>query len=169
MLDSVTLFRYILPQSKNPGQAQKELFHNEALQLLDIAVAASVEGLPGNDPPPAPEIGAAYLIGDAPTSEWTGFAAHVAGFGIAGWRFVRPRTGMAVFVKSTQTFAIYSGSTWDVGQIRGSSLIVDGLQVVGPRTAPIADPAGGTIVDSEARFALAEILGALRQHGLISG
>ena len=75
---------------------------------------------------------------------------------------------MAVFVKSTQTVAVYSGTGWDVGTIRGSSLIVDGLQVVGPRTAPIDDPAGGTVVDSEARFVLAEILVALRQHGLIS-
>ncbi len=29
-----------------PGQAQKELFHNEALQLLDVLVAGAVEGLP---------------------------------------------------------------------------------------------------------------------------
>ncbi len=29
-----------------PGQAQKELFHNEALQTLDLVVAAAVEEPP---------------------------------------------------------------------------------------------------------------------------
>jgi hypothetical protein len=151
-----------------PGQAQKELLHNEALQLLDIAVAASVEGPPQNEPPAAAAIGSAYLVGDAPTAEWNGYAAHIAGYGAGGWRFVSPRAGMAAFVKSTQTIAVYSGATWEIGSIRGSTVILDGLQVVGPRTGPIAEPAGGTVIDTEARFALAEILGTLRQHGLIS-
>ena len=34
-----------------PGQAQKEFFHNEALQLLDIIVQPAVEGAARNDPP----------------------------------------------------------------------------------------------------------------------
>ena len=36
------------------GQAQKELFHNEALQTLDTLVAAAVEDAPANDPPQSP-------------------------------------------------------------------------------------------------------------------
>ena len=48
-----------------PGQAQKELFHNEALQVLDIVVAAAAEEAPGNDPPLSPTSGSSYLVGDS--------------------------------------------------------------------------------------------------------
>ena len=151
-----------------PGQAQKELFHNEALQRLDIAVAACVEGPPADDPPSAPQPGAAYLVGDAPTGTWTGHAGNLAGFGIAGWRFIAPTIGMSVFDKSSQSVAIYSDAGWEVGKIRAASLIIDGVQVVGPRAGSVADPSGGSTLDAEARVAITGILAALRQHGLIS-
>jgi hypothetical protein len=44
----------------------------------------------------------------------------------------------------------------------------EGEQVIGEQAAAIADPAGGTVIDSEARTAVAEILSAIRQHGLIA-
>jgi hypothetical protein len=37
-----------------------------------------------------------------------------------------------------------------------------------PRPAAIADPSGGTTADSEARAAIAQVLAALRQQGLIA-
>ena len=139
-----------------------------ALQRLDIAVAACVEGPPADDPPSAPQPGAAYLVGDAPTGTWTGHAGNLAGFGIAGWRFIAPTIGMSVFDKSSQSVAIYSDAGWEVGKIRAASLIIDGVQVVGPRAGSVADPSGGPTVDAEARVAITGILAALRQHGLIS-
>jgi hypothetical protein len=39
--------------------------------------------------------------------------------------------------------------------------------VVGSRATAIADPGGGSTVDSQARTAVGQILAALRQHGLI--
>lgn len=150
-----------------PGQAQKELFHNEALQRLDIAVAASVEGPPANDPPSIPQPGAAYLVGDAPNGAWSGHAGHLAGFGIAGWRFIAPKIGLSVFEKSSQTVAVYSDAGWEIGKVRAASVIIEDVQVVGPRMGPIADPSGGSTIDAEARAAVAAVLTALRQHGLI--
>ena len=47
------------------GQAQKELFHNEALQLLDMAVAAAVETPPQDDPPAGPAEGRGPAISSA--------------------------------------------------------------------------------------------------------
>jgi len=41
------------------------------------------------------------------------------------------------------------------------------VQVVGPQGSPVADPSGGSTVDSEARTAIGAILSALRAHGLI--
>ena len=151
-----------------PGQAQNELFHNEALQMLDIAVAASVEGEPGDDPPSTPGLGTAYLVGDTPAAVWTGYARHIAGFGTAGWRFIAPKIGMSAFVKSSQTVAVYTDAGWEIGKVRAASVIIDGDQVVGPRAGSILDPSGGSTIDAEARAAVAGILATLRQHGLIS-
>jgi hypothetical protein len=47
------------------------------------------------------------------------------------------------------------------------ALFIDGEQVVGGRLGSIPAPAGGAVVDVEARTAMAQILAALRTHGLI--
>ena len=139
-----------------------------ALQILDVAVAAAVESPPANDPPAQPIEGASYLVGDLPSGEWAQYPGHLAGYGVAGWRFIAPRPGMSVFVKAAQVRAVYDSSGWDVGLVRGSALVIEGQQVVGPRLGPIADPVGGSTIDGEARLAVGQILGILRQHGLIS-
>jgi hypothetical protein len=90
----------------------------------------------------------------------------VAAYTAGGWRFVVPGEGMAVHVKSLGTGATFRSGTWDVG-VRASRLVVEGQQVVGARRPAIADPSGGSTVDSQARAALGQILAAMRLHGLI--
>ena len=53
------------------------------------------------------------------------------------------------------------------GRSLRASLFIDGEQVVGRRAAAIPSPSGGATVDAEVRMAVAQILGALRTHGLI--
>ena len=151
-----------------PGQAQKELFHNEALQLLDAAVAGAVEEDSRNDPPQSPVAGACYLVGDMPTGEWSLHAGHLAAFSGAGWRFVTPVVGLKVVVKTSGATATYMPEGWEVGIVRASQLEIEGEQVVGAQAAAVADPQGGNVIDSEVRIALAGILSAMRQHGLIA-
>ena len=149
------------------GQAQKEMYHNEALQTLDTLVAAAVEQTALNTPPTSPVSGACYIVGSAPTGAWAGKAQSIAAFTSAGWRFVTPFEGLAVYVKSTGTWAAYRAGAWEVGQVRGSSLIFGGLQIVGSRAGAIASASGGTTVDAQARSVIDQILTAMRQHGLI--
>src|SRR4051794_19744241 len=92
-----------------PGQAQKELFHNEALQMLDLLVAPVVEDVPSASLPTSPAPGACYLIADSPDGAWAGNAQRVAGFTSGGWRFVAPLEGMSAYVRSTGTRAVYRG------------------------------------------------------------
>lgn len=150
------------------GQAQKELFHNEALHLLDAIVAGAVEEPPRDDPPASPSSGECYLVGASPTGEWSSHAGHVAAFSSAGWRFIAPVVGMSLVVKASGTCATYGSDGWEVGTLRASRLIVEGEQVVGVRRSAIAGPAGGITVDAEARDTIEQILSALRQHGLIA-
>lgn len=149
------------------GQAQKEATHNEALQTLDLLVGAAVEQEPISDPPAAPVPGACYLVAEAPTGAWAGKSQTVAGYTSGGWRFLAPVEGLVAYVKSTAQFACYREGSWETGVLRGSSLVLAGQQVVGTRAAAIASPTGGSTVDNEARGAIADVLAALRQHGLI--
>ena len=151
----------------SPGQAQKEFVHNEALQALDIAVAAAVEEAPRSDPPAAPALGGCYIVGSSPTGEWAGKPQSLAAFTTGGWRFLAPIEGLSVYVKDSGVWAAYRSGDWEIGSLRGSNLIIDGQQVVGARTAAITLATGGTTIDGEARTAIEGILAALRQHGLI--
>ena len=152
----------------SPGQAQKEFIHNEALQSLDIAVAAAVEEAPRSDPPTGAALGACYIVGAAPTGEWAGKPQSLACATTGGWRFLAPIEGFSVFVKDLGVWATYRTGDWEIGPLRGSGVFVDGQQVVGARGAAIALASGGATVDSEARAAIEAVLVALRQHGLIA-
>jgi Protein of unknown function (DUF2793) len=150
-----------------PGQAQKELFHNEALQSLDILVAAAVEAMPTATPPASPVIGNCYIIAGGPTGAWSGHAQQLAGYTSGGWRFLAPRDGMTALVRSNGKTAVYAGGLWEIGTLHASKVMIDGLKVLGARAAAIGGPASGSTVDAEARTAIGLILAAMRAHGLI--
>lgn len=149
------------------GQAQKELTHNEALQLLDALVVPAAEAAPQATPPATPVAGNCYLVGASPTGAWAGQANKIAQFTSAGWRFISPPEGMSAYVRASGQSARYRDGAWEIGQLRGSNVVLAGVQVVGPRAGAIAAPSGGATVDSQARSAIGSILAALRQHGLI--
>ena len=151
----------------SPGQAQKEFFHNEALQTFDILVAAAIEEPPRNSPPSAPALGACYIVGSAPTGVWAGTAQNIAAFTSGGWRFTPPFEGLTAYVRSTATSAAYRAGAWEIGVLRGTNVVIGGQQVVGGRAGAIASASGGTTVDAQARSVIDQILGAMRQHGLI--
>jgi hypothetical protein len=150
-----------------PGQAQKELYHNEALQTLDMVAMPAVEEGPRDSPPVNPSLGACYIVGPSPTGAWAGEAHHLTGWTSGGWRFVAPAEGMTAYVRAASLPAVFRSGAWDVGAVRATALVIGGEQVVGPQAAAISSPSGGTTVDAEARATVVQILAALRQHGLI--
>lgn len=130
------------------GQAQKEIWHNEALALIDLAVQAEVMAVGLDAPPAAPEAGACWIVGANPTGAWQGQAQALAGWTEGGWRFVLPREGMAAWHRGTQALVRYAEGQW--------------------RAAAVVTPAtGGATVDAEARATLAGLIVALRGLGVI--
>jgi Protein of unknown function (DUF2793) len=125
-------------------------FHNESLAILDSVVSAAVEEPPLNDPPAAPAVGSSYLVGDAPTGDWSGKAQSLATFTSGGWRFVAAGDGQTAYVRSTGARALYRDGSWQTA-------------------SAISSPTGGTTVDAEARAAVEQILSALRLQGVIEG
>lgn len=150
------------------GQAQKELFHNEALQILDCVAAASVEEDPRNDPPASAAEGATYIVGPVPTGAWTGKAGQLANMSAGGWRFVIPTDGVSAVVKPSGLRAEFRAGAWNIGTVLADRVEVGGLQVLSTQVAAIASAAGGSTIDAEARSTIDQVLAALRHHGLIA-
>lgn len=150
------------------GQIDKTTTHNEAIALLDLAVGAGVEEVLRDTPPANPVTGDCYIVGNNPQGAWIGHARALAGYTGGGWRFVEAVAGLFVMDKATGEVVTFRAGAWDQGHLRGAKLSIGGNQVVGARLAAVADPSGGSVVDIEARTAIAAILARLRQHGLIA-
>ena len=151
-----------------PGQAGKELTHNEALARLDMLVQPAIVASGLNSPPAAPAVGACWIVGAAPTGAWATHAAHLAGWTEGGWRFAIPHEGFAAWCISDAKPTSYHNGVWQEGDVFADRLIIGGQHVVGRQAAAIADPAGGSASDDVARQAIVAILNALRQHGLVA-
>lgn len=151
------------------GQAQKELFHNEALTLLDMHVQPIVLEIGAAAPPAERAEGDMWVAGADASGEWEGHAGMIAGWTGGGWRFIAPRPGMCIWSRQHDCMAFYRNGGWRVGDLRGTGVTIDGIQVVGARQGAIAEPDRGDTIDSEARAAISAILSALRGHGLIDG
>jgi hypothetical protein len=106
-------------------------------------------------------------VAASPTGAWVGKQQMLASYSAGGWRFITPVEGTEVFVRNSSVWAIYRGGAWEIGILRGTSVVIGGQQVVAGRRAAIPNPTAGSVVDVEVRSAVAQILTALRQHGLI--
>jgi hypothetical protein len=159
--------RFALPLLQ-PGQAQKELFHNEALIALENIVHVVAESI-GEDAPPADAApGQAWIVGLTPAGAWEGQAGRIAAMTQGGWRFVAPVTGMTAWLQDAGHWLWWDGSNWNRDTIPVPGISVGGVRVIGGQQPAIADPAGGTTIDDEARAAISALFAALRSHGLIA-
>ncbi|MBB5711447.1 DUF2793 domain-containing protein [Sphingomonas xinjiangensis] len=149
------------------GQAQKEMTHNEALLLLDALVSGMATAIGAESPPDRPEDGQCWIVGADPTGAWQGHANALAAWSAGGWRFLAPREGMRVWAGAETGFALFRDGDWRIGEVHGK-VFVEGVQVVGRRGLAVAEPAGGIVVDGQARAAIVAVLEALRTHGLIA-
>jgi Protein of unknown function (DUF2793) len=130
------------------GQSQKEITVNEALLNADILLHPAIEGITAAVPP-APVSGQCWIVGSGATGVFASQADRIAAWSEGGWRFVAPREGLRAYDLSRAAHRIYASGAW--------RLVI----------APSA-PTGGTVIDSQARIAIAAIIAALREGGNIS-
>jgi hypothetical protein len=138
------------------GQGQKDITHNEALVIIDALACAAVESRTASAPPALPSAGACWLVPTGATGAWQGRDGQISIWTAGGWRFAAAPDGMLVYVKSEALEVRRLGGAW---------------QLVAPKGAPAASlslPAGGTVIDAEARAAIAGIASRLQQLGLLS-
>ena len=95
-----------------PGQAQKHITHNEAIQALDTLVQPAVESRTLTVPPPTPLDGEAWLVPPSATGAWAGHAGEIAAFQSGAWTFHDPAPGWQVYVKDTRTLHVFDAGAW---------------------------------------------------------
>lgn len=150
------------------AQAQKETTHNEAIALIDLLVNPVVQSIAQVNIPSAPLPGQAWIVGAGATGAWVGNTNKIAGWTLSGWRFITPVEAMSVWSLSDAATVQFNGTAWAIAKLSGQQVSIGGNKIVGARQGAIADPAGGSIIDAEARTVIGSILTMLSTHGLIA-
>lgn len=139
--------RFALPLLAT-GQAHKELFHNEALILLDFLIHPTVQAVADDPQSISPMVGQCWLVGHAAVAEWSGKDGEIAGWSDGGWHFIKPQESMKIIVTENKQSAIYQDGDWQFVET-------------------IAPPSGGPNIDFEARSAIDSILLVLRKAAIL--
>lgn len=150
------------------GQAQKDMTHNEALALIDMAVAPAILSMDAAAPPAEPEEGQCWIVAEPASGAWSDAAGRIACRTSGGWRFLSPPEGMRVWIIDRGLWGRRDAGAWIVGVEPAVEIRIDGLAVLGARKPAVALPDGGATIDAEARAALAAVIDRLRAHGLIA-
>ena len=127
------------------GQAQKEVFVNEAHALTDALMHCAVEG-ELSAPPATPVDGENWLVGAAASGDWTSQEGNLACRQSGNWLFIAPRDGMRLLDRTTGQERRFFGN-WQIA-------------------TTTAEPFGGSTVDLEARTAISSLIEALRASGV---
>lgn len=149
------------------GQAQKEIWHNESLMLIDRLISGIIEGAASATPPASPSADGLYAIAAGATGAWAGQDGRLGASTPSGWRFIAPVEALQLVERASGRSWRRTATGWEIGRVQATEVFVDGIKVVGTRGAAIAAPTGGATIDGEARASLGSILAALRAHGLI--
>lgn len=112
------------------GQAQKEVTHNDALNLLDAVVQLAVLDRDLATPPGSPAQGARYLVAASPTGAWAGHANHIAEWLDGAWRFFAPGIGWLAWVIDEGAILAWNGTAWV-----NAPAVISALQMLGILTA----------------------------------
>ncbi len=128
------------------GQAQKELYLNESLARIDALLHGAVEAQTAT-PPATPLEGQCWLVASGATGVWSGHADKLASFQQGQWWFQAPRDGLRLFNRATGQEVLYFGS-WKT-------------------PAKPAVPSGGTVIDTQARTAIAALIDSLVAAGVL--
>jgi hypothetical protein len=133
--------RYALPTLSN-AQAHKEITHNEALFLIDFLLHPVAQSRTATPPTglAATDAGKCWIVGNAAVGAWAGQDKQ-----LACWS----GDGMRVTLESANTMEIYLSNQWVSAPV-------------------IANPTGGSTIDTEARTTLIALLARLRQYGIIA-
>lgn len=159
--------RYGLPFVQS-GQAQKEVIHNAAIAPLDALLCLVVESRTLLVPPAVSSTGGAWIVGPGASGAWSGQSGKIAILDASGWSYVVPPGGALAFIRAEGVIAFRLSGVWQGDAWPAKGLSVGGRTMLAATPIAHTPPAGGTVIDAEARAGLAAVVNALRAVGLIA-
>lgn len=139
--------RYGLPLLY-PGQAHKEVTHNQAITRLDLLVSAVVQGVADSPDAVAPVPGQCWLVSGTAQGVWAQKRGYIAAFLEGEWLYLAPQEGQIIYALQTAGRLVFSDGVW--------------------RDTPgFAPPAAGSVIDAEARAAILVLSETLQRFGLL--
>ncbi|WP_156254359.1 DUF2793 domain-containing protein [Sandarakinorhabdus oryzae] len=157
--------RLILPLIA-AGQAQKDVTHNEAIMALERLVALAVASRTLAEPPSSPPSGQCHIVPAAGVAAWGQPAGTLMHWQGNGWLAQPPIEGQIALVADEALVLVYRAGWQSLWPVAGLSIA--GRSVLAATPASVAAPLGGSTVDSEARTAIAALIAALRQQGVLA-
>jgi len=133
-----------------------------------MLLCPAVEGPAAATPPASPAEGTCYLVAGSATGAWAGHDGSLATCTDGGWKFVAPVEGAQLLDRTSGQVLVRRSGVWESGVVRAQEVRINGQTVVRERQSAVADPAGGSVTDTQCRAAVAGILATLRTHGLIA-
>ncbi|MEO9971914.1 MAG: DUF2793 domain-containing protein [Hyphomonadaceae bacterium] len=132
-----------------PNQAQKHVTYNEALNILDALVHASIEREIQQLPSTA-QAGDCFLVNAAPDDELAEQHQSIAQLVDGVWVYHTPRAGWLVWRRDVEAFTLFDGTTWRAFDT-GSSASPDifGVNAVGDTHNRLTVRSAGSLLDAE--------------------
>lgn len=131
-----------------PGQAHKEVTHNQAISQIDLLLNIAVEAVADAPDSLSVEPGQCWLVSAQAQGEWAQYTNHIAAFQENGWIYLPPREGMIVYAASLASRMVFQQGQW--------------TSALGFTT-----PVAGAVVDQQARDAILLLATTLTNFGLI--
>jgi|GEM_PF-1443411 len=147
------------------GQAQKDVTHNEALLALDGLVALAAVSRSAAGPPANPAPGDVHIVATAAAVAWGTPAGTLMQWRGNGWQPRVPVDGQLAFVADEAIMLVHAGSWQGLWPVAG--LTIAGRAVLSAVPGNVAAPAGGTVVDDQARAAIAQLISQLQAQGIL--
>lgn len=161
----LTTDRLLLPLLA-AGQAQKDVTHNEALLALDGLVALAAQSRSAAGPPPNPGPGDVQIVAAAAASAWGAAAGTIMQWLGTGWQPRAPVDGQLALVIDEAIMLVHAGGWQALWPVAG--LMVAGRAVLSAAPGSVAAPVGGTVVDEQARSAIAQLISQLQAQGILN-
>ena len=149
------------------GQGQKELTHNEALHRLDRFMHLSVVSRSAAAPPISPPAGAIWIVPAGASGAWTGFAGKLAEWNGSAWRMTESQSGTLCWIADEAILAVFGANIWNADFLPVSGLRIGSAEIFGAPRAEVMEPAGGSVIDVQARAVIGLLLGYLRTQGIV--
>ena len=132
------------------AQAQKEVTHNEALARIDALLhPAIIDRLVSPPSLLLADAGKCWLVDANSAGEWQSKANQIAVWIGGSWRYIVPIVGMRVRHTGANSDLVWTGIQWVIPPV-------------------IPNPQSGSVIDIEARAAIAALSGHFRMIGQVT-